>query len=205
MCDDAIEEAHAEEVEVRRDEELPKLHAALHWKNASEVQWYNIVILGYHTRLRADTLEKFLVDCFNLKVTDNGEMLTPVVANMKNLAASLTMIDKALLKQQIVQCIDERFCAIATFKRQLKLLADVGEVERNYLFRTSHFWSKTLGTKKSSAAILVSKALGRHITFKGIARRVAMTKLANHQNMHLVKKKTRMGAGAHCCWRRLLA
>ena len=197
--DDAIEEADVEEVEVLRDEELPKLHAAVDLKNASEVQRYNIVILGYRTGLRADTLEKFLVDCFNLKVTDNGEMLTPVFANMKNLAASLTKIDKALFKLQIVQCIDEWFCAIATFKRQLKLLEDVGEVERNYLFRTSHFWSKTRGTKKSSAdtsrgaAIWVSKVLGRHITFKDIARRVAMTKLANDPNISSVDAAKYLG------------
>ena len=109
---DAIDEADAEEVEVLRDDEPPKLHAAVDWNDASEVQRYNIVILGYRTGLRADTLEKFLVDCFNLKVMDNGEMLTPVVANVKNLAASLTRIDNALFKQQIVQCIDEHFCAM---------------------------------------------------------------------------------------------
>ena len=157
------------------------------------------MILGYRTWLRADTLEKFWVDCFNLKVTDNGEMLTPVVANMKNLVAFLTKRDKALFKQQIVQCTDERFCAIATFKRQLTLLEDVGEVERNYLFRTSHFWSKTLGTKKSSAdtfrgaAIWVPKVLGWHITFKHIGRMVAMTKLARDPGISLVNAAKYLG------------
>ena len=81
---DAIKEADAEEAEVLCDEELLKLHAAVDFKNATAVQRHNIGILGYGTGFRADTLEKLSVNCFEHRVTDNGEILTPIVANMKN-------------------------------------------------------------------------------------------------------------------------
>ena len=69
---------------------------------------------------------------------------------MKNLASSLNQIDEVLFKQQIIECIDPRFCAIEAFKWQGEMLEEAGrDGERNYFFCTSHYGCKTLGTRKS--------------------------------------------------------
>ena len=198
---DAIDEVQTEEVEILCDADLEKLFEDVNFDNPHEVQRYNIVVFGYRTGFRADTFEKVLLECFDLSTHANGDkVLTPVISNMKNLAASLNKIDEALFKQQIIECVDPRFCAIEAFKRQRQMLEEAGkEGERNYFFRTSHYWSKKLGTKKSSdqtfrgVAQWVAKVLGRKITFKDISRRVAMTKLANDPAISLVDAAKYLG------------
>ena len=44
--------------------------------------------------------------------------MEPIIGTMKNLPATLDNVTKALFRQQVIECIDPRVCAIASFERQ---------------------------------------------------------------------------------------
>ena len=183
---DAIEKAEEEEVEVLKDVDVVKLWNATDFDKPSEVQRLFAAQLGYNTGLRGNSFECMEPECFNTGfLTDGRRYIQPSLAKMKNLVPSLSRFDTALFKQQIIERQDERVCAVKGFYRQLELIKKAPVAEPNYLFRTTFYWSPALGSKGCSENTWVgvyqwvSKVIGRRVTFKDIARRVAMTKLAN--------------------------
>ena len=110
------------EVEILQDDELPTLWNTVNFNNAFESQRWNILILGYRTGLRGECLQRLQVGSFRKsQCSDGTQMLTCVLGSMKNHQASLSKVDVALLKQQLLPCSDPRFCAIEAYERQCKL------------------------------------------------------------------------------------
>lgn len=126
-------------------------------------------------------------DMVKMATLANGQRcMTFVVGNMKNLVPSLTTIDMALFKQQIVAAAQPEICAIEAFDRQCVLNQRADLAEHNYLFRTRFYWAKTLGATPTTlntydgAAKWAKDLLDRqYLTYQDLARRVAITKLAN--------------------------
>jgi hypothetical protein len=160
-------------------------------------QRWNILVVGFRTGLRSEVLRRLQVESFAEGVTEDGmPMLTIVVGSMKNMPSDLARADAAMFKQVVVSSVDERFCAMAAIKRQMALVAKAprsSEEGENFLFR-----SCTLNNVRLSAgptteemyrglAKWTSDTLGRKMTFKDIARRAAMTRLANASEVPLAE------------------
>ena len=139
----------------------------------------NILIIAHRTGMRADTLSKLRRDSFKVGVLSDGrKFMEPIIITMKNLPATLDNVTKALFRQQVM-------CAIASFERQCKLLDLAPSCDKNLLFRTTRYTMPTLGMKGTGddtyrgVYTWVSRIIPRPVTFKDIARRVVMMKLAN--------------------------
>ena len=115
----AIKEASkdAAAFEILQDRELPLLWNNTNFDSLYEVQRMGMAILAFRTGLRGDTLRKLDIDMYALIVEGGEKYLQPVVGTMKNLAASLDRVEKALFKQRVAQCEDHRFCAIWWFQK----------------------------------------------------------------------------------------
>ena len=115
----AIKEASkdAAAFEILQDRELPLLWNNTNFDSLYEVQRMGMAILAFRTGLRGDTLRKLDIDMYALIVEGGEKYLQPVVGTMKNLAASLDKVEKALFKQRVAQCEDHRFCAIWWFQK----------------------------------------------------------------------------------------
>ena len=181
------------EVEILKDDELPTLWSNVNFNNPFEAQRWNILILGYRTGLRGECLQRLQVASFRRSLSSDGtQMLTCVLGSMKNHQASLNKVDVALLKQQILPCADPRFCAIAAYDRQCNLPRPPMDSEfggQDALFRTCTGPTSPLGPTPTGEASYrgvytwVRTIIKRDVTFKDLARRVCMTKLANHPDI----------------------
>ena len=171
-----------EALEVLQDHELPILLQATDMGNAMEAQRWFAVIIGRCSGWRPDSL--MAVDVENFRIISEGgkRYLQPVLGSMKNLPASFNNVDKALFKQRIGECADTKFCPIVAFERQLSLLPE----GKGALFRAVSLNSKKSSDKRGGYGIFrgasnwVGEVVGRpDLTYKDIARRVAITKLCN--------------------------
>ena len=160
--------------------------------NEGDVQRYNIIVLGYRMGLRPDNLRRLHLAMVNLGTLANGQkVLTLVIGNMKNMRGKLSKINVALFRQQVIQAAHPEFCASAAFERQCELLsrAQAPGNGPNYLFRTSRYRQKTLGSTQTTqntydgATKWVRESVFMsQLTWKDVASRVAMTTLANDPN-----------------------
>ena len=197
----AIDEVEAEDVLLLTDADLAKIYDATNFSVPGEAQRYNIIVLSYRTGLRPDNLKRLRPDVVKLGVLADGtRCLTFVIGNMKNLPGTLTSIDLAMFKQQVVEAADPKFCAIQAFERQCKLLETAQPAELSYLFRTWRYWQKRLGSEQttvntySGAANWVKDLLKKDkFTHKDLGRRVAMTKLANDPDISLMDAAKYLG------------
>lgn len=183
------------EEEILQDSELEAL-----WNNTDfgvtlEAQRFNILVIAMRTGYRAETLARLQVKSFVLGTLTEDDtdtrFLTVALGTMKNHQGSLDRVDAQLLKQQVLACADARFCAVAAYARQCALeRAAATDGTEDYLFRSCPGpYAKVLGPKQAGVSLFrgvyqwVSKVLDRKLTFKDIARRVVMTKLANAPDM----------------------
>ena len=157
--------------------------------------------MSYRTGLRPDNLRRLRPDVVKLGVLANGKRcLTFVIGNMKNMPGTLTTIDLAMFKQQVVEAADPKFCAIHAFERQCTLLETAEQAEVSYLFRTWNFWKKPLGSGQTAIATYFGAAKWvKDLLHKGkfthndLGRRVAMTKLANDPDISLMDAAKYLG------------
>ena len=185
--------ADKEPVEILQDHELHTLWDKVDFNNDFETQRWNILVLGYRTAYRGECLQRLQVESFKKsQASDGSKVLTCVLGTMKNHQAGLNKVDMALLKQQITQCADPRFCAIEAYERQCKLSRPPVDAEfggQDYLFRTCLGPAAPLGTTPTSENTYrgvykwVRTIIKRDVTFKDLARRVCLTKLANHPDI----------------------
>ena len=179
------------------EEELGKLHAENGRFGVLYEQRWNILVVGFRTGLRSEVLRRLQVDSFSEGVTEKGErMLTVVVGSMKNLPSDLGRADAAMFKQVIVAGPEEKYCAVAAIQRQQALARKAPqspEEGQNWLFRNCKLNSVRLGVASTTeetyrgVAKWVSGVLGRKVTFKDVARRAAMTRLANASDVPLAE------------------
>ena len=109
--------ADKEPVEILQDHDLHTLWDNVHFNNDFETQRWNILVLGYRTPYRGECLQRLQVESFKKsQASDGSKVLTCVLGTMKNHQAGLNKVDMALLKQQITQCADPRFCAIEAYE-----------------------------------------------------------------------------------------
>ena len=171
--------------EILQDAELEKLYNETNFANLLESQRYNILTIGNRTGFRPESLQRMHPETF--KEHPPGEdgriYMTIVMGTMKNLPGDVSKVDAALFRQQVFPCSDKRFCPIEAYRRQCSLLE--GAPKGDYLFRAVRYCSKQLGADAAGDGIFrgvglwASKVLERKLTFKDVARRVVMTKLAN--------------------------
>ena len=109
----AVNQAEANNVLLLTDADLAKIYDATNMSNPREVQRYNIIVMSYRTGLRPDNLRRLRPEVVKLGRLANGQRcLTFVIGNMRNLPGTLTTIDLAMFKQQVVEAADPTFCAI---------------------------------------------------------------------------------------------
>ena len=184
----AIKEASkdAAAFEILQDRELPLLWNNTNFDSLYEVQRMGMAILAFRTGLRGDTLRKLDIDMYALIVEGGEKYLQPVVGTMKNLAASLDKVEKALFKQRVAQCEDHRFCAIWWFQK----LASMSPLKtKGPLFHFLNPLSNSVQEGKRAGygvcrgtANWVGQLLERPgLTMKDIGRRPVFTKLANSE------------------------
>ena len=146
---------------------------------------YNVLTIGNRTGFRPESLQRMHLETFKEHIPgeDGRPYMTIVMGTKKNLPGDVSKVDAALFRQQVFPCNDKRFCPIEAYRRQCSLLE--GAPKGEYPFRAVSYYSKQLGADAPGEGIFcgvgfwASKVLGRKLTFKDVARRVVMTKLAN--------------------------
>ena len=180
---------------ILQEKELPFLFNASEMNVPYQQQRFNLLVLGFRSGLRAEVLRRLQANSFKEGTTSDGRrQVTIMVGTMKNLPANLSHVDTALFEQLLVAGDDPTFCPVAAIDRQRALLARAttsSEPGANWLFRTVRFFSDTLGSKPTTnemfrgTAKWVSSTLNRQMTWKDVARRAAMTRLANCDDISL--------------------
>ena len=167
---------------VLQDDDLQKLFEKTNFTRAYEAQRYNLIIFGYRTGLRGDSLMKFQDTSLSIEEVDGAEIMKFHLGTMKNMQGTLQNVSKEPWVESILPCPDKKFCALEAYKRQCALLETKGNVP---LFRSVKCYDVNLGPQRGTtelcagAATWASKVLGRKMVFKDLARRAAMTKVAN--------------------------
>ena len=158
-------------------------------------QRQNILCLVWCSGLRGDSLSRLQMNSFKEEVTADGQKtMKIVIANMKNLPASIALCDAKLYQQTIMEAPDALFCPLAAVRKQQELVrtASYGDpTDDSPLFRSVNFNSEMLkgtGTSREmyrGIAKWVSRKLNRSITFKDCGRRAAMSRLANDSSLSI--------------------
>jgi hypothetical protein len=170
---------------VLQESDLELLATVLENENVVEIQKFNAVIIGFRTGLRAETLRNLTFDCLGDLTAD---IITPCIANAKNVQATLETADMQFFRRPIMKSPDARFCAVEAFKRQLKLVGDKKDAENNWIFRAASRNGKALLAEQASknlfraGADMVSRKLGiatGKLVWRDVARRAVFTRLAN--------------------------
>ena len=105
----AVAQAQKPDVQLLRDEELPKLYESTNFQNKLEVQRYNIVILGCCLGWRPQSMIMMKANMFREVKLENGRTLVEVHAgSMKNLQQSMDKQSIAVFKQSMVTGDDPR-------------------------------------------------------------------------------------------------
>ena len=105
----AVEDAEAPDEVLLQDEELEKLYNATDFNQCLQSQRYNMIVFGFRTGLRPDSVMSLFVNMFRHITTEEGvEGLQVHIGTMKNLPATLGKIDSALYKQTITRASDAR-------------------------------------------------------------------------------------------------
>ena len=91
------------------DAELLLLHDNTNFKSVYENQRYNVVVIGFRTGLRPESLEYLTVNMIKFGVQEDGrEFFRLHVGNMKNLPATMDHMDAAIFKQIVLAHADAR-------------------------------------------------------------------------------------------------
>ncbi|EPS58297.1 hypothetical protein M569_16518 [Genlisea aurea] len=154
--------------------------------NVFQNQQANILALAFGTGFRAEVLRRLQSDSFQTSQKEGRTVLTVVVGTMKNLSGSFAKADAALFRQVIVSGDDPLTCPVAAVARQQALLEMApNKGHTNWLFRTCRPISPHLSDEPVSdemfrgVAAWASMVVQRRCTFKDVARRAAMTRLAS--------------------------
>ena len=135
---------------VLKDEDLETLYKKTNFASAFETQRFNIMILGFRTGLRGDSLMKFQDTSLSLEEVDGVESLKFHLGTMKNMQGTLMNVGNEPYSETIFPSPDKRFCAIEAYKRQLALLPQKGNVP---LFRRIKFHQIQLGQERGTTEL----------------------------------------------------
>ena len=101
-------EAQKGDKRILEDTELETIYNTVNFQSVYEVQRWNILIFGFRTGLRPESLERLQAAAFKRGVSDDGrKYIMPLLGTMKN-QQGLDKAEMALLQQKILSAEDER-------------------------------------------------------------------------------------------------
>ena len=182
-----VRKSRAVDAAVLSEAELPMIRETVDFDNALQVQRWTLLLLGFRSGLRAETLRSMVSAAIRFEGQGPERKATFMIGNMKNLPADMDHVDRALFQQVLVAGPDAKYCALEALALQFALLEKAKEAGRDaqWLFRTVWTYGATLTAQQCGedttrgVADWVSKIVGRRLTWKDVARRAAMTRLAN--------------------------
>ena len=110
----AVTEAQKDDLILLQDDELVQLFDVTNFKNVHEAQRFNVLVMGFRTGMRPDTLKRLTFDMFKCGTDAEGrEWIQAHIGTMKNLPSDLEHLDAAIFKQKIFAHEDPRFAVIS--------------------------------------------------------------------------------------------
>lgn len=102
-------EAQKEEKRILADDELESVYKTVNFQSVFETQRWNILLFGFRTGLRPESLERLQAGAFKRGETEDGQKyIMPLLGTMKN-HQGLDKAEMALLQQKILSAADERY------------------------------------------------------------------------------------------------